>query len=348
METDKERQELQHKPINTQQILISGGWKFTPMNICIYAPKSIHEYIEPQIIKLQHANITDVLDNSIDERLDDLLEAETIDLKCSLTWYKETLKRYGVILCQDGFLNKDETLWLFQGLKAATDIIKANNGKIEKTKSKITFLIKQFDNIFVWGLFYQILILQGLCTTLERLDINKGDSGYDEAQSLYDWLVELLGKKEISFCYEFYSENDLKRLEPFCKYLLSTNVGQIVQKIINEEITETLKDEKANAQPDIITNRAKKYFSKALEAGFMTQTDNGYKWTFRNRTGAKAALSYFIMKIYSPDENAPQIIHFKALEKLFDVKRLDSTLDAMRLVKKPQQWRSEIDELFND
>ena len=99
-------------------------------------------------------------------------------------------------------------------------------------------------------------------------------------------------------------------------------------------------------QPDIMTNSAKKYFAKAIEAGFMEQRGNGYKWTFKN--GLKAALCYFIMKVYSPDITDPKTIRYKALEKLFDVERLDSALCAMLNAKKPQEWRGEIDGLFDD
>ncbi len=102
------------------------------------------------------------------------------------------------------------------------------------------------------------------------------------------------------------------------------------------------------AQPDIMTDGAKKYFAKAIQAGFMEQTGNGYKWTFGGRKGAKAALCYFIMKVYSPDVRDSKMIHYKALEKLFDEKRLDSAYTATFNVKKPQQWRGEIDSLFND
>ena len=54
------------------------------------------------------------------------------------------------------------------------------------------------------------------------------------------------------------------------------------------------------------------------------------------------------MKVYSPDIADPKPIHYKALEKLFDVARLDSALSAMLNAKKPQEWRGDIDGLFND
>ena len=102
----------------------------------------------------------------------------------------------------------------------------------------------------------------------------------------------------------------------------------------------------ATAQPVIMTDRAKTYFNKAIQAGFMEKAESGYKWTFEGR-GAKAALSYFVMKIYSPDPKDKKTIPFKAIENLFGVKRLDSTLRAALETVKPQAWRQTIDELFN-
>lgn len=101
------------------------------------------------------------------------------------------------------------------------------------------------------------------------------------------------------------------------------------------------------AQPDIMTDRAKKYFEKARQAGFMEQTETGYKWTF-NKRGRKAALCYFLLKVYNPDMQKTEIIHYKALEQLFGETRLDSALAAMLTTKKPQPWRQIIDNLFDE
>lgn len=108
----------------------------------------------------------------------------------------------------------------------------------------------------------------------------------------------------------------------------------------------TIKTIPLTAQQDIMTDRAKKYFEKAIEAGYMEKMGSGYKWTFPISRGAKAALSFFIMMVYNPD-NCKQI-PFKALERLFDVGRLDSAYSAMLTVKKPQEWRGMIETLFND
>lgn len=96
------------------------------------------------------------------------------------------------------------------------------------------------------------------------------------------------------------------------------------------------------------TERAKKYFARAVEAGYMIKTTTGYKWTNLEANGGKAQLGYFLDKVYNPDRT--KTIPYKALEKLFGVDRLDSTVYSNYNTKYPdrQKWRKEIDELFLD
>ncbi len=339
----------QPTPSTAQRPIDVKGWKFKPM--AIVAPVEFHKLIIETLFEC--ANLTDIPTESIDEFLDELANREAFNVRCSLTPYIDALKRCRVILDNGSFFDREKTRLLFVALKKATDSMKANTDKPGTVKADIANLIKGFDGVPVWGLFFQILILQGLCDVFERLDINEGDTGYYEAQSLYNWIVQQLIGKEAVFCCLPYGETDLKRLEPFCEYLLSTSVGQWVQACLfgsdeqpTDEQTQVEQPATLNAQPDIMTDRAKKYFAKAIQAGFMEQTGNGYKWVFRN--GLKAALCYFIMKVYSPDIADPKPIPYKALEKLFDVARLDSALSAMLNAKKPQEWRGDIDGLFND
>lgn len=90
------------------------------------------------------------------------------------------------------------------------------------------------------------------------------------------------------------------------------------------------------------TDRAKKAFAAAVEAGFMEKTDTGYKWKY-NR-GSKASLAYFLVKTYSPDNTSQT--PFTALGRLFDVPRLDSHADQVNQAKNEQKWRAKIDELL--
>lgn len=93
------------------------------------------------------------------------------------------------------------------------------------------------------------------------------------------------------------------------------------------------------------TQRAKKAFAKAVEAGMMEKTAIGYKWLYHN--GSKASLSYFLVQVYNPDGS--KVTPFKALEHLFSVTRLDSaSYKAFVEVKSPQKWRGKIDELLKE
>ena len=93
-----------------------------------------------------------------------------------------------------------------------------------------------------------------------------------------------------------------------------------------------------------LTDRAKKYFAKAVNNGLMKKSDNGYKWL--HNSGSKASLGYFLNKVYNP--NSTTTIPFKYLESLFNVKRLDVSLNHVLDAKNPQKWRKDIDVIFKD
>ena len=111
-----------------------------------------------------------------------------------------------------------------------------------------------------------------------------------------------------------------------------------------QEPTPTATDERQGnqtpARQEPSTKRAKKAFAKAVKAKYMEKTTTGYKWLYDN----KASLSYFVFKVYSPDNT--KMIPFTALEKLFGVKRLDRSVEQALEAKKPQSWREGIDKLL--
>ena len=90
------------------------------------------------------------------------------------------------------------------------------------------------------------------------------------------------------------------------------------------------------------TDRAKKAFAAAVEAGFMEKTDTGYKWKY-NR-GSHVSLAYFLVKVYDPDNTSET--PFTALGGLFGVSRLDSSADKAFNAKNTQLWRKKLDELL--
>lgn len=92
------------------------------------------------------------------------------------------------------------------------------------------------------------------------------------------------------------------------------------------------------------TEREKKYFAKAIEAGLMEKDGDSYRWLHNN--GLKASLGYFLNGVFNPKGTAQ--IPCKRLGVLFGVTRLDTVIYQAVNPKKPQKWRTEIDNLFDD
>ena len=80
------------------------------------------------------------------------------------------------------------------------------------------------------------------------------------------------------------------------------------------------------------------------QAGLMKKDGENYKWLHNN--GLQSSLGYFLKMVFNPKGTAQ--IHYKRMENLFKVSRLDSAIDRALSVEKPQKWRKEIDVLFDD
>lgn len=109
-------------------------------------------------------------------------------------------------------------------------------------------------------------------------------------------------------------------------------------------------DDSLNLPPDLNTERARKYFQRAIDAGFMAKANNGYKWLFGGDRGSKARLAYFIEKVYCPAAtDLLEAARIRELERLFGIVRLDRAIQqnveagAAQSVKK---WRANIDEVI--
>lgn len=221
----------QHYAQNHQKEISVEGWRFVPFSI-VGNPdiiKWVDEIImnDAQKGKGLFANHFQIPQE--DELLDDFLGVEAYGLKCSFVPFLDELKRFGVVDGQEPFFSKELTRGLFAMLKQAANYLKEHTDKPQAIKNEIARLVNEFDNVPIWGFFFQILILQGLCRLLEGVNINEGDDGYNEANSLYEWLYLELAKKEFDFCYKPYGEKDRKQLKSLCAYLMSTEVGQLVQ-----------------------------------------------------------------------------------------------------------------------
>lgn len=91
---------------------------------------------------------------------------------------------------------------------------------------------------------------------------------------------------------------------------------------------------------ELNTERAKKYFPRAVEAGYMELTETGYKWDLTQR-GNKVKLGYFLQKVYCPNntEEIPETV----INDYFSTTRIGSSISQIIVVNKPQKWRAKID-----
>lgn len=104
------------------------------------------------------------------------------------------------------------------------------------------------------------------------------------------------------------------------------------------------KQKQGFSKPQQETEREKKYFTKAIEAGLMEKDGEKYRWLHNN--GLKASLGYFLNRVFNPKGTAQ--IPYQRMENLFNETRLDTATDQALTAKKPQKWRMEIDILFDD
>lgn len=232
------------------------GWLFIPWTIV--GPTNLVEFVDKKMRcdaqegKGIFCNIIQIPQE--DESLDDYLVVEPYGLKSSFFPFLEELKQYGIV---DDFLGQERTQGLFAVLKEAAGYMKNSTDKPLATKNKIAELVNKLGVMPKWGLFLQILTLQGLSRLLEDANIKEGDDGYNEVDTLFWWLSSFLIAKEIEFCYKPYGKDDLECLKPFCVYLMNTDVGKWVQnnlfnrRIYLEQITSNHRELQTNNYPDI-------------------------------------------------------------------------------------------------
>lgn len=257
-------------------------WQFN--SIRIIAPQQIQEKIIKPMIEAQAIKGEGLFTNSTnipleDEEEDDFLMIEAYNCNGSMSGYWQELKDFGIIGIgkTDGFLSYQSKQCLLQLLKEVATYIKNNTDAPSKAKNMVINTLKVLDKLPVWGLFFQILLLQGLCRWLENLDIDEKGTSIKEAQLFYNWLCMALAEKELRFCFVPYGDEDKRQLKPLCSYLYTTEIGKAVQEHIFGKHEQTQQKE---ASTDILpselnTDEALKYFARARENGLI---DDSYKW----------------------------------------------------------------------
>lgn len=119
-------------------------------------------------------------------------------------------------------------------------------------------------------------------------------------------------------------------------YLLCCDYDVKLPDYIMESLYANQSDIKETLTKELDTEKARKYFNRAVETGYIDRTDIGYKWKQQ-----QARLGYFCLKAY----DAPRPI--AALERCFNVSRLSASItQASYCVKRVdvKKWRADIDD----
>lgn len=98
-------------------------------------------------------------------------------------------------------------------------------------------------------------------------------------------------------------------------------------------------DQSTEAVLPKILQPAKVYFQRAVEAGYMIEQPGGYKWL-----GKISHLAYFgfMIKLKLKLGNYPE----RAMQTVFGKNRLSQNAERVCGADKPQEWRQEINQLF--
>ena len=121
--------------------------------------------------------------------------------------------------------------------------------------------------------------------------------------------------------------------------------------IVNGKDMEVDGNDNDNSLPkELDTARARKYFHKAIERGYMREENGRFRWIGTDDRGNRSELAYFLGKVFgyvhTSTGNAGENFPEESLGKLFGVTRLYSLLTQVYNAQKPQRWRAMIDELF--
>ncbi len=102
---------------------------------------------------------------------------------------------------------------------------------------------------------------------------------------------------------------------------------------------------------ELSTDVANKIFGTAISKGWIEVQNKQYKWVGFGKRPSIAQLAYLCGRVYGyvykNSRNEGEHIPYNALEKLFNVERLDRSLAQVYEAVKPQSWRKEIDSLFD-
>lgn len=318
---------LQEVSEQQEPVIEQECWQFYPVSII--ASPELHTAINETVVnnategKGLFENITIAQEEN--ESDDEYFDCEAYGVKCSLQPYVRELECYGITksLFSSNGLSFSYALPVLKGI---IDFIKENSTEPNKVRNYTAKQIKIFDTIPVWGLFYQILILYGLCYWCENVShkIREGKDGYNDVKEFWLWVKKLLIDKLLIFTYMPFGDGDKERLKPLCNYLYSTELGKTVQATIfkNDETQQS----EAKLPEELNNPNALKWLNKALDCKLL---DENYQPTATvNSNGKKAALAAllneFIGLVITKGNDYKEHYSWKPFENLWQVSNMST------------------------
>lgn len=225
--------------MNPQNNTNEKGWQF--LNIGIAAPAPMMQFFQDAVqstFEKELENADGIFSSKVDipledESLDEFLCVEVYGLHGSFSTFLKELQEYKV---DEVTFGKDWTRAIFMMLKVAREYIKDNTDKPQAIKNKIISILKVTESTPILGLISQITTLWGLVRMLDCSAIDEDAPQYADFINLRDWLLQEAANRMCDFSIRpvnmIFSEEDMKRIQPFCDYLYYGTYG--VGKLANE------------------------------------------------------------------------------------------------------------------
>ena len=280
-----------------------------------------------------------------DESEDDFIGCGKCEWKASLLPYLDELKTAGVLARtdEDALISGKLKPGFLYVLKTLVTYIEKHAGRPAAIKNTITRGMQALGSETWSGIILQILTLQGLNRWVEGVNINAGEDGYAELQSLDEWLGEALAWRVLEFHASggVWSAADLKRLQPLGDYLCNTTVGATVQQLMMyfQGGGKAATSAPSTALPPELNNdEAKEILARARALELISESEGKLHWQ-----GSQRLLAYFSRKMSQRLQlGAGGRIAWQPFEELFDVEA--GTLrgidrDLKRDGVKPKGWQ---------
>lgn len=228
----------------------------------------------------------------------------------------------------DGSIERDDVCGTYENLYCTMKLMTVQQPNNENAKNMLEFVKR---NLFDYNMTLEnIDIYNYLQYKTDNFDATKKYIVWREMQ---DILVDIMNEKD---CYDMEYYDSFKSAMALIEEDIYTPDGLNLSKTAQEIMFPSFINENKQAQ---------KYFSRAIEAGYMQQTDYGFKWVFGGNRG-QIRLGYLCFKAFA--EQRP----INDLEALFGVKKLSSSITQASYKAERSDvkaWRKEMeDKIFHD